>query len=88
MKKVIELLNSRCFTKLQIFNGLQLTLYPVEIVEDKLNELPHRPDMQPIETTLKEPGILEIVLYLLEQQFMFTGNGVFAKSAQKSENNA
>jgi hypothetical protein len=86
MKKVMELLVTRGFTKLQIFNGLQLILYPVEIVIDKLNELPSRLDMKPIETTLKEPSILQVVLYLLEQQFMFTGNGVFAKSAEKSEN--
>lgn len=81
----MELLVTRGFTKLQIFNGLQLILYPVEIVIDKLNELPSRLDMKPIETTLKEPSILQVVLYLLEQQFMFTGNGVFAKSAEKSE---
>jgi hypothetical protein len=85
MKRVIELLDSRCFTKLQIFNGLQLILYPVEVVIDKLNELPYRPDLQPIENALKEPTILQIVLYLLEQEFMFTGDGVFAKQTEKSK---
>ncbi|KAI9552766.1 hypothetical protein GHT06_020646 [Daphnia sinensis] len=79
MKKVMELVAARGFTKEQIFNGLHLVLYPVELVAKKLDELPSRPEMQPIETTIKEPTILQIVVYLLEEQFMFTGNGVFAK---------
>lgn len=79
MKKVIELVTLKGFTKEQIFNGLHLVLYPVDLVTNKLAELPSRPDMQPIEVTLKEPAILQIVLYLLEEQFLFTGNGVFAK---------
>lgn len=79
MKKVMELVAARGFTKEQIFNGLHLVLYPVGLVAKKLDELPSRPEMQPIETTIKEPTILQIVVYLLEEQFMFTGNGVFAK---------
>lgn len=84
MKKVMELVAARGFTREQMFNGLHLVLYPVELVEKKLSELPSRPEMQPIETTMKEPHILQIVVYLLEEQFMFTGNGVFAKPPEKS----
>lgn len=83
MKKVVELITSKGFTKEQVFNGLHLVLYPVDLVAKKLAELPSRPDMQPIEVTLKEPAILQIVLYLLEEQFLFTGNGVFAKPPDK-----
>lgn len=80
MKQVVELITSKGFTREQLCNGLHLVLYPVDMVAQKLAELSSRPDMQPIQKTLREPNVLQIVLYLLEEQFMFTGNGVFAKS--------
>ena len=82
MKQVIELLELQGFTSEQIYNGMHLVLYPLTLVADKLKELPNRPDMQPIEETMMESNILQIVLYLLEEQFMFTGNGVFAKPTE------
>ena len=80
MKRVVELIISEGFSKEQLLNGIHLVLYPAELVAQKLAELSKRPDMQPIEVSLKEPNILQIVLYLLEENFMFTGNGVFAEN--------
>lgn len=85
MKEVIELVVSRGFTKEQIFNGLHLVLYPVEFVAEKLDELPSRPELQPIEAAMKEPNILQIVLYFLEEKFMFTGNGVFVRPLENED---
>lgn len=88
MKQVIELLTSKGFTKEQIYNGIHLVLYPVALVAEKLKELHTRPDMQPIKESMKELNILQMVLYMLEEQFMFTGNGVFAKPPEKSSQNS
>lgn len=79
VKEVIDFLDKQQFTREQLFNGVQLVLYPIRLIEKKLEEMSTRPDMQPWAEVRKEPYILAHLHYLVEEQYNFTGNGVFAE---------
>lgn len=79
VKEVVGYLESHRFTKEQLFNGIQLVLYPLWLIEKKLGEMANRTEMQSWEERRKEPYILAHLHYIVEEQYNFTGNGVFAE---------
>lgn len=78
VKKVTELLESEGFTPEQIFDGLILVLYPVDIVAQKLKDLERHEAVQPYDEKKKSKTILRYVLYMIESDYDFKGTGVFA----------
>lgn len=78
VKEVIDFLKFQEFKDEQLFPGVQLVLYPLKLIEKSLDQMASRPDMQPWQEMRKEPHILAYLLYIVEEQYNFTGNGVFA----------
>jgi hypothetical protein len=83
-KMVISFLSKQKFTNEQIFHGIHLVLYPVERVATKLNEVSHRIDMQPFQDKRKDPRFLHTLLYYLEEQYGFSGSGVFSEQQEQN----
>ena len=65
------------FSKLQIFNGIHLVLYPPDLVATELKKLPDQVDLQPFGAFQHSPFLLSLLLYYIEKQYNFTGCGVF-----------
>lgn len=77
LKKVIDLLVKWNFSKLQIFNGVALVLYPPGRIAREIETLASRPEMQPFTAFRNNPQILQVILYYIEKKYHFTGRGVF-----------
>jgi len=77
LKKVMDLLLKWNFSKLQIFNGLALILYPPGRIAHEIETLASRPEMQPFTTFRNNPQILQVILYYIEKKYHFTGRGIF-----------
>jgi len=84
LKKVMDLLVKWDFSKLQIYNGLTLVLYPPGRIAREIITLASRPEMQPFTTFKNHPQILQVILYNIEKKFHFTGRGVFDELPDKN----
>lgn len=87
IEETLKCLTDRKFTKEQIKKALPLLFYPKTIVEQKLEEVPHMPEMQPWqeqkECDMSNPdnGLLNVVLFLVEKEFNFTPEGIYTGSS-------
>jgi len=80
LKEVIELLVKWKFSRVQMANGLTLVLYPAALIAQQLALLPTRPGAfnMTFNDFRSHAHVLQVVLYHLEEEYHFTGKGVFA----------
>lgn len=55
------------FTKSQVLSALDVVLYPTELVQDQLSQLPHRLQALPFSMLISDPHVLQILLYFMEK---------------------
>ncbi|XP_014088717.2 transcription termination factor 5, mitochondrial [Bactrocera oleae] len=85
VKQCYDFLRSKKFPISAICNNIHLLLYPIERIEEKLNEL-HKPEsleelQLPVDNIydLDNNEMLTLILYLIECEFHFTGDGIWTE---------
>ncbi|XP_050317017.1 transcription termination factor 5, mitochondrial [Bactrocera neohumeralis] len=85
VKQCYDFLRSKKFPILAICNNIHLLLYPIQRIEEKLNEL-HEPECLeglhlPVDNIydLDNNQMLTLILYLIECEFHFTGDGIWTE---------
>ncbi|XP_067646146.1 transcription termination factor 5, mitochondrial [Eurosta solidaginis] len=93
VKQCLEFLRSKNFTLACIYNNIYVLLYPIERIEEKLRQLyepEYQEDLQlPIDSIykLKKSEILTLILYLIECEYHFTGDGIWTQQQIHSVEN-
>uniref|UniRef100_A0A1B0A628 Uncharacterized protein n=1 Tax=Glossina pallidipes TaxID=7398 RepID=A0A1B0A628_GLOPL len=91
VKQCYEFLLNNEFSKADIYDNMHLLLYPIKRIDEKL-QLLHSPEfLQQLQLDYKDPlskkNILALTLYLIESEYHFTGDGVWAEQVgQQVEN--
>jgi len=84
IKKVLMFLFTRGFTALQIYNGLQVVLYRLEVVRAHLEDLPRMEGVERFqEDWVRHPHVVQLLLYSLEREYHFTGEGLWQGGAAR-----
>ncbi|XP_016971178.2 transcription termination factor 5, mitochondrial isoform X1 [Drosophila rhopaloa] len=85
VKQCLEYLRAKKFKLSEIFANIHLLLYPIKRIEEKLHLL-QLPDAQeelqlPVADfhSLSNNEILTLILYLIESEFHFTGDGIWTE---------
>lgn len=85
VKQCYDFLRSKKFPKTAICNNIHLLLYPIQRIEEKLIEL-HEPEcleelQLPVDNIydLDNNETLTLILYLIECEFHFTGDGIWTE---------
>ncbi|KAI8045147.1 transcription termination factor 5, mitochondrial [Drosophila gunungcola] len=85
VKQCLEYLRSKKFKLSEIFDNIHLLLYPIKRIEEKMLLL-QLPDAQqelqlPVADfhLLSNNEILTLILYLIESEFHFTGDGIWTE---------
>ncbi|XP_017114021.1 transcription termination factor 5, mitochondrial [Drosophila elegans] len=85
VKQCLEYLLSKKFKLTEIFDNIHLLLYPIKRIEEKMLLL-QLPDAQeelqlPVADfhSLSNNEILTLILYLIESEFHFTGDGIWTE---------
>ncbi|XP_018803698.1 PREDICTED: uncharacterized protein LOC108978059 [Bactrocera latifrons] len=85
VKQCYDFLRSKKFPISAISNNIHLLLYPIQRIEEKLNEL-HEPEclerlQLPVDNIydLDNNEMLTLILYLIECEFHFTGDGIWTE---------
>ncbi|KAH8294964.1 hypothetical protein KR018_004839 [Drosophila ironensis] len=85
VKQCLEYLRSKKFKLQEIFTNIHLLLYPIKRIEEKLLLL-QVPDAQeelqlPVADVygLSNNEVLTLILYLIESEFHFTGDGIWTE---------
>ncbi|KAH8288557.1 hypothetical protein KR054_005432 [Drosophila jambulina] len=85
VKQCLEFLRSKKFKLQEIFANIHLLLYPIKRIEEKMHLL-QAPDAQeelqlPVSGfyELSNNEILTLILYLIESEFHFTGDGIWTE---------
>ncbi|XP_026850232.1 transcription termination factor 5, mitochondrial [Drosophila persimilis] len=85
VKQCLEYLKSKKFKLTEIFDNIHLLLYPIKRIEEKLLLL-QSPEIQeelqlPVSDVhdLSNNEILTLILYLIESEFHFTGDGIWTE---------
>lgn len=60
------------FTEEQLMAGLDVVLYPPDLLSDQLAQLPHRAQAQPFSVLKSSISILQLLLYFMEKNAPFT----------------
>lgn len=60
------------FTEEQLMAGLDVVLYPPDLLYDQLAQLPQRPQVQPFSVLKSDINILQLLLYFMEKNASFT----------------
>ncbi|XP_063861355.1 transcription termination factor 5, mitochondrial-like isoform X2 [Scylla paramamosain] len=60
------------FTEEQLMVGLDVLLYPPDLLHDQLALLPHRPQVQPFSDYKSDVNILQLLLYFMEKNASLT----------------
>ncbi|XP_023296619.2 transcription termination factor 5, mitochondrial [Lucilia cuprina] len=84
VKQCYEFLLSKKFTKTDIYNNIHLLLYPTKRIDEKLLQLQTPEFLQDLQIhrslkQLSNNEILTLVLYLIESEFHFTGDGIWTE---------
>ncbi|BFF89269.1 transcription termination factor 5 mitochondrial [Drosophila madeirensis] len=85
VKQCLEYLKSKKFSLSEIFDNIHLLLYPIKRIEEKLLLLQSseiQEDLQlPVSDVndLSNSEILTLILYLIESEFHFTGDGIWTE---------
>ncbi|KAG5868528.1 hypothetical protein JTB14_032275 [Gonioctena quinquepunctata] len=78
MKDTYDFLKEMRFRQSSIFNVLHVLLYPVEKVQNALNQV--RKDKNIKFNSLNQVTKLNLMVYLMEKEHHFTGNGIWRNS--------
>ncbi|XP_013772358.1 transcription termination factor 5, mitochondrial-like [Limulus polyphemus] len=76
-KKVVQFLLGQGFTREQVWKGIPIVLYNVSVVEKHLKNLPDQEEMQPFIGWKTNPNVIQLLLYYIERNTRFTGEGVY-----------
>ncbi|EDV92937.1 transcription termination factor 5, mitochondrial [Drosophila grimshawi] len=85
VKQCLEYLLSKRFKLEEIFNNIHLLLYPIKRIEEKLLLLQATEAMEELQLPvsdvhqLSNNEILTLILYLIESEFHFTGDGIWTE---------
>ncbi|XP_030563815.1 transcription termination factor 5, mitochondrial [Drosophila novamexicana] len=85
VKQCLEYLLSKRFKLNEIFNNIHLLLYPIKRIEEKLLQLQAAEAMEELQLpvadvhALSNNEILTLILYLIESEFHFTGDGIWTE---------
>lgn len=84
---VVEFLQEHQFSAEQIFNGIQLVLYPLSEVARGMTEFISELDQSTILMKIKpakrlNPHVLQLLLYIIERKSHFSGNSVLSNDDQ------
>lgn len=77
---VVDFLEREAFSKSQIRHALPILLYPVSVIEKKLQEMRNMSEFAPWNLERETPLILRCCLYLIERDFSFTSDGTWAET--------
>lgn len=77
---VLNVLRQRGYSRQHILNGLPLVLYPKGSILSIVKNLPNTPEAQPYEEWSQHYNVLQLVLYLLERENNFSGDGIFVQT--------
>lgn len=72
VKRNLLVLQETGFTADQILSGLDVVLYPPDLVQDQLNQLPQRPQIQPFSRFKSKINVLQHLLYFMEKNASLT----------------
>uniref|UniRef100_A0A1B0BFD1 Uncharacterized protein n=1 Tax=Glossina palpalis gambiensis TaxID=67801 RepID=A0A1B0BFD1_9MUSC len=91
VKQCYEFLLNNEFSKADIYDNMHLLLYPIKRIDEKLQLLRLPEFLQQLQLDYKDPlnkkDILALTLYLIESEYHFTGDGVWAERVgQQVEN--
>lgn len=67
VQRNLSVLKEVGFTIDQVMAGLDVVLYPPDVVQDQLNQLPQRPQVQPFSRFKSEVNVLQHLLYFIEK---------------------
>lgn len=73
VRRVVELLEDNGIARDQLWEGLQVVLYDVELVAQHLSLLPTREELQPFDAWRSSRCLAELLLYYMERDTHFTG---------------
>ncbi|XP_076338971.1 mitochondrial transcription termination factor 5 [Tachypleus tridentatus] len=76
-KKVVQFLLNQGFTREQIWKGIPIVLYNISVVEEHLKNLPDQEEVQPFIGWKTNPNVIHLLLYYIERNTRFTGEGVY-----------
>ncbi|XP_065361220.1 transcription termination factor 5, mitochondrial [Calliphora vicina] len=84
VKQCYEFLLSKEFTITDIYKNIHLLLYPTKRIDEKLKQLQTPEFLQDLQINrslknLSNNEILTLVLYLIESEFHFTGDGIWTE---------
>lgn len=85
VKQCLEYLLGKKFKLDEIFHNIHLLLYPIKRIEEKMFLLQHPDTMQELRLpvanvhALENNEILTLILYLIESEFHFTGDGIWTE---------
>ncbi|KAL5273809.1 hypothetical protein ACFFRR_000517 [Megaselia abdita] len=91
-KQCYEYLISKKFKKIDIFHNMHVLLYPIARIDEKLkmlqnNDAYHDMNLNVNYTQVSNRQLLTLVLYIIESEYHFTGDGVWNEShVQPMEN--
>uniref|UniRef100_A0A1A9X216 Transcription termination factor 5, mitochondrial n=1 Tax=Glossina brevipalpis TaxID=37001 RepID=A0A1A9X216_9MUSC len=91
IKHCYEFLLNKKFSKADIYDNVHLLLYPIKRIEEKLRLLCSTKFLQQLQLDVNGPlsnkNTLALALYLIESDYHFTGDGVWAEHyGQQVEN--
>lgn len=75
VQRNLSVLQEEGFTVDQLMAGLDVLLYPPDLVQDHLMQLPHRPQIQPYSVFKSKVNILQHLLYFMEKNASLTSIG-------------
>ncbi|KAJ8916747.1 hypothetical protein NQ315_013952 [Exocentrus adspersus] len=78
MQETYDYLIAQQFQHDSIFNVMHILLYPQEKIQNALNQIRTNSEIQI--KSLKQTKLLNLVLYFIEKEHHFTGNGIWRKS--------
>ncbi|CAI6377570.1 unnamed protein product [Macrosiphum euphorbiae] len=89
IRKTYEFLKMKNFTKDQLCHCLQILLYPVDKIEDALVSTQNMKNVSYLRNlcgSIKSKYLLPLVLYNLEKDYHFSGDGVWNTNEQTKKN--
>jgi hypothetical protein len=76
--KIVEFFIGLGLSKEQIINGIYIALYEYELVKHQYRLMSNLTELQPFDFEWKKhPFLLQLLIYYIEKNYSFTGNGVY-----------
>ncbi|XP_067145103.1 transcription termination factor 5, mitochondrial-like [Centruroides vittatus] len=83
VKKVTKYLMSNGITKEQIWNGIHIVFYSIDIIEKHFEKLPYYNELQPFSYWKSQNNLLHLLLYYIEKESGFTVDNINIGKSEK-----